>query len=135
MSPEGDGPPIRTLAQAAAWLEGLINVEKRPDWSYARFSLAPIHALLDRLGRPDRSLRILHIAGSKGKGSTALLAEAVLSAAGRRVGTFTSPHLERWTERFRVGGREVDEALLASAVDTTSCSRSGSAGVSTPPTR
>jgi dihydrofolate synthase/folylpolyglutamate synthase len=117
MSPEGDGPPIRTLAQAAAWLESLINVEKRPDWSYARFSLAPIHALLERLGRPDRSLRILHIAGSKGKGSTALLAEAVLSAAGRRVGTFTSPHLERWTERFRVGGREVDEALLASAVD------------------
>jgi dihydrofolate synthase/folylpolyglutamate synthase len=117
MSPEGDGPPIRTLAQAAAWLEGLINVEKRPDWSYARFSLAPVHALLGRLGRPDRGLRILHIAGSKGKGSTALLAEAVLCAAGRRVGTFTSPHLERWTERFRIGGREVDDARLASAVE------------------
>jgi len=117
MAPEGDGPQIRTLTQATAWLEGLINVEKRPDWSYERFSLAPIHALLERLGRPHHGLRVLHIAGSKGKGSTALLAEAVLCAAGRRVGTFTSPHLERWTERYRLDGREVDDARLAATVE------------------
>ena len=41
---------IETEEQAGAWLEGLINVEKRPDWPYRRFSLEPIRALLDALG-------------------------------------------------------------------------------------
>jgi dihydrofolate synthase/folylpolyglutamate synthase len=117
MPSRGHESPIRTLEQAAAWLEGLINVEKRPELSYARFSLAPIRALLERLGRPERDLHVLHIAGSKGKGSSALLAESVLLAAGRRTGTFTSPHLESWTERFRIGGRPVDAGRLAEVVD------------------
>jgi dihydrofolate synthase/folylpolyglutamate synthase len=109
--------PIRNLSDAAAYLEGLIDVEKRPDWPYRRFSLAPIHALLERLGHPERGLSVLHIAGSKGKGSTALYAEAVLRAGGRTTGTFTSPHLESWTERFRIDGRNVSEAALAAAVE------------------
>ncbi|MDJ0864878.1 MAG: Mur ligase family protein [Myxococcota bacterium] len=108
---------IRTLAAAAAWLEGLINVERRPDVSYARLGLEPIRALLARLGDPQRQLSVVHVAGSKGKGSTALHAEAVLRAAGERVGTFTSPHLESWTERFRIDGREVAGPALAAAVE------------------
>jgi dihydrofolate synthase/folylpolyglutamate synthase len=59
---------------------------------------------------------VVHIAGSKGKGSTALMVEAIARAAGERVGTFTSPHLERWTERFRIDGREVAGERLAAAV-------------------
>jgi dihydrofolate synthase / folylpolyglutamate synthase len=109
--------PIRTLDQAAHWLESLLNIEKRPELSYARFSLGPIQALLARLDGPDRGLSVLHVAGSKGKGSVALFAEAILRAAGRRTGTFTSPHLERWTERFRIDGREVADDVLAAAVD------------------
>ena len=108
---------IRSVEDAAAWLEGLINVEQRPDWPYARLGLEPIRVLLERLGNPHHGLSVIHVAGSKGKGSTALLAEAVLTAAGERIGTFTSPHLERWTERFRVGSREVEGPLLAAAVD------------------
>ena len=104
------------LREAEDYLQGLINYERAPSFAGARFSLAPIHALLARLGNPERGLRVLHIAGSKGKGSTALLSEALLGAAGLRTGTFTSPHLERWTERFRVGGREVDGDRLADAV-------------------
>ena len=92
---------IESVEEAGAWLEGLLNVEKRPDWPYARFSLAPIRGLLARLGDPHAGLRAIHVTGSKGKGSTVLLAEAVLSAAGERVGTYTSPHLERWSERVR----------------------------------
>ncbi len=109
--------PLQTVEDAAAWLEGLINVERRPDWPYARLGLGPIRSLLARLDEPQRALSVIHVAGSKGKGSTALLAEAVLQAAGERVGTFTSPHLERWTERFRVGGRDVDDAALVRAVE------------------
>jgi dihydrofolate synthase/folylpolyglutamate synthase len=104
------------LREAEDYLQGLINYERAPSFAGARFSLAPIQALLAKLGNPERGLRVLHIAGSKGKGSTALLSEALLSAAGLRTGTFTSPHLERWTERFRVAGREIDGDRLADAV-------------------
>jgi dihydrofolate synthase/folylpolyglutamate synthase len=110
-------PPIRSEADAAAWLEGLINVEKRPDWPYRRLGLVPVRRLLARLGDPHAGLRVVHVAGSKGKGSTVLLAESVARAAGLRVGAFTSPHLERWTERFRIDGREVAGGRLAAAVE------------------
>jgi len=109
-------PAIRTAKEAAAYLEGLINVEKQPEVPYERLGLEPIRRLLDRLGDPHRDLRVIHIAGSKGKGSTALFVEAICRAAGERVGTFTSPHLERWTERFRLDGQEVAGELLAAAV-------------------
>jgi dihydrofolate synthase / folylpolyglutamate synthase len=105
-----------SLAAAEAWLEGLINLERERAPHRARLSLAPIRALLDRLGSPERGLSVLHVAGSKGKGSTALFAESVLRAAGARVGTFTSPHLERWTERFRIDGEEVAAERLAAAL-------------------
>jgi len=101
---------------ACAYLAGLINVEKERDAPYSRFSLEPIRRLMVRLGDPQRELSVIHLAGSKGKGSTGLMAEALLGAAGERVGTFTSPHLERWTERFRIDGREVSGELLADAV-------------------
>ena len=101
------------LEEARAWLEGLIDVERAPRRRELRLSLEPVTRLLERVGRPERGLSVLHVAGSKGKGSTALFAEAVLAAAGERVGTFTSPHLEHWTERFRIGGREVAAPDLA----------------------
>lgn len=109
--------PIATLEAAEAWLEGLINVERRSDVPYERLGLAPIEALLARAGDPHAGLAALHVAGSKGKGSTALLAEALLCGLGERVGTFTSPHLERWTERFRIEGREVEPERLVAAVE------------------
>jgi dihydrofolate synthase/folylpolyglutamate synthase len=105
------------LAQASAWLESLINVERLPQLPYSRLGLDPIRHLLARVAEPQRDLRVIHIAGSKGKGSTALFAEAILRAGGRRVGTFTSPHLERWTERFRIDGAEVSDDALASVLD------------------
>ncbi|MCH2184365.1 bifunctional folylpolyglutamate synthase/dihydrofolate synthase [Myxococcota bacterium] len=108
---------ITTAAQAGVWLEGLINHEKSGSFRSARLDLAPIEDLMARLGHPQRELSILHVAGSKGKGSVCLLAESMLGAMGERVGTFTSPHLERWTERFRVGGQEVEPDELAVAAE------------------
>jgi dihydrofolate synthase/folylpolyglutamate synthase len=102
---------------AAHFLEGLIDLERTREPRTGRLSLEPIRALLERLDRPERGLVVLHVAGSKGKGSTALLAEALLRAGGVRVGTFTSPHLERWTERFRVDGVEVEQARLDAALE------------------
>ncbi len=108
---------IRTAEQAAEYLTGLINLERDPSIAYERLGLEPIFALLARLGNPERSLSVIHIAGSKGKGSVALFCEAILRALGERVGTFTSPHLESWTERFRVDGEPVSGTKLAAAVN------------------
>jgi dihydrofolate synthase/folylpolyglutamate synthase len=111
-----DRHSLEDLADASAYLEGLINHERRPGFSYARLDLRPIRALLDRLGRPEEALSAIHVAGSKGKGSTCLFAEAILVELGERVGTFTSPHLESWVERFRVDAAPVDEERLVDAV-------------------
>ena len=105
------------MAEASSWLDGLIDRERSRDWSYSRLSLAPMEALLEALGHPERGPSVIHIAGSKGKGSTALFCETILREVGLRVGTFTSPHLQRWSERFRVDGEEVSEARLVRAVE------------------
>jgi len=70
-------------------------------------------ALLDRLGRPQERFRVVHVAGSKGKGSTCAMIAAALTAAGHRVGLFTSPHLHSWRERVAVDGEPVDESSFA----------------------
>jgi dihydrofolate synthase/folylpolyglutamate synthase len=105
-----------TLADAERWLDGLINRERQVRVDYARFGLEAIQTLLARIGSPERGLSVVHVAGSKGKGSTALLVEALLLALGESVGTFTSPHLARWTERFRLDGQEVAGQSLADVV-------------------
>ena len=104
------------LEAAEAWLAGLINVEQMPDMRRARLGLGAISALLERVGNPQHGLPCLHVAGSKGKGSTALFSEALLGALGLRTGVFTSPHLVRWTERFRISGIDVADADLADAL-------------------
>lgn len=109
---------IENATQAATWLESLINFERDPSSRSRRFDLKPIRGLLERIDHPEVGLSIVHVAGSKGKGSTCLFAEGILRAGGERVGTFTSPHLERWTERFRLDGREVGGEDLAHAVET-----------------
>lgn len=68
------------------------------------FKLARMRELLHRLGSPDRLYPIIHITGTKGKGSTAILAGTMLTASGRRVGIFTSPHLEHVEERLCIDG-------------------------------
>jgi dihydrofolate synthase/folylpolyglutamate synthase len=62
--------------------------------------------LLERLGDPHQAVRCVHIAGTNGKGSVGAMLEAALLAAGVRTGFYTSPHLVRFSERFRLDGRE-----------------------------
>lgn len=115
--PSPNAEPLSSFEDATHYLDGLINRERSSDYAYARLDLRPIEALLDAIGRPHERLSVVHVAGSKGKGSTCLFTEAILGALGERVGTFTSPHLESWIERFRIGGREVDAARLVAAVE------------------
>src|ERR671934_1981061 len=83
-------------------------------------SLSRMRRLLDRLGNPQRRLPpVIHVAGTNGKGSTIAFMRAILEAAGLRVHVYTSPHLVRFNERFRLGteggGRLVSDAELADA--------------------
>jgi dihydrofolate synthase/folylpolyglutamate synthase len=73
--------------------------------------------LLERLGNPHEAFRILHLAGSKGKGSTAAMLDAILRVQGYRVGLFTSPHLEHVEERIRVDGEPIGRAELAAQLE------------------
>ena len=107
---------LETLADAERYLDGLINREKKTQYDYERLGLAPIRALLAEVGHPERELRCVLVAGSKGKGTTTLATEALLRGAGLRVGTFTKPHLESWRERFRIDGELVGEGELCAAL-------------------
>ncbi|MBI3786529.1 MAG: bifunctional folylpolyglutamate synthase/dihydrofolate synthase [Deltaproteobacteria bacterium] len=72
------------------------------------FKLERVELALKNLGEPQRQFAAVHIAGTNGKGSVAAMLHAMLSAAGEKVGIYTSPHLVRFTERIRVGEREIE---------------------------
>ncbi len=74
------------------------------------FDLGRMEALLDRLGRPHLAARSVHIAGTKGKGSTSAMIASVLTASGYRTGLYTSPHLHTMRERIQIDGWPVGEA-------------------------
>lgn len=73
-----------------------------------KLGLDTIRELLDRIGNPHKDLRIIHIAGTNGKGSTAAALAAIFHAAGVSAGLYTSPHLHQFTERIRIDTRQLD---------------------------
>jgi dihydrofolate synthase/folylpolyglutamate synthase len=89
-----------------------------------RFGIRPgierVRLLLDRLGNPEHSFRSIHVVGTNGKGSTSAFLSSILSAGGVRNALFTSPHLVRFSERFRIDGCEISgerlETLLPSVL-------------------
>jgi dihydrofolate synthase / folylpolyglutamate synthase len=76
----------------------------------AKLGLERIRAVLEALGNPERAYRVVHVAGTNGKGSTCAMIEAGLRAAGVRTGLFTSPHLIEPTERIQIDGIPVSTA-------------------------
>jgi dihydrofolate synthase/folylpolyglutamate synthase len=83
----------------------------------AKLGLERIDVLLEALDNPQRACRIVHVAGTNGKGSTSAMIESGLRAAGYRTGLFTSPHLVEPTERIQVEGKPVDADRFAAAFD------------------
>ncbi len=82
-----------------------------------KLGLDAMDALLRELGHPERAFAAIHIAGTNGKGSVCAILDAILRAAGRRVGLYTSPHLVSFNERIRVNGGPIDDASLAEGID------------------
>ena len=104
-------------ADALDWLDRHINYE-----AIARagriegLSLDPMRQLVATLGDPQLAFPVIHITGTNGKGSTARIITRLLMAHGLSVGTYTSPHLERYTERIRWNDEEVSEEQFGDTV-------------------
>ena len=103
--------------QAVAWLDSCYGKS-------AKEGLTGIRRLLNKLGNPQNNLKFIHIAGTNGKGSVSAMLDCVLRKSGLSVGLYTSPHLSRYNERYRLNGIEIsDEEFgnemerLKSAVD------------------
>ncbi len=88
------------------------RTRQAPPYSAEVYNLERMSALCARLGNPQNSLQVVHIAGSKGKGSTAAMTAAILQAAGFRTGLYTSPHLHSFRERIRLGGELIPQHRL-----------------------
>jgi dihydrofolate synthase/folylpolyglutamate synthase len=92
----------------------LIGLEATRGWD---LKLERVRAALLRLGSPEQAYPAVLIAGTNGKGSTAAMVHAVLGAAGRRPGLYTSPHLVHFTERIRLGDAEIERDEVVRLVD------------------
>ncbi len=97
-----------SYTDALAWIYGFSDTERTGNFVHDREdNLARERMLLERLGNPQRAYGITHIAGTKGKGSTAAMLAAIIQAAGVRTGLYTQPDLHSFRERMRIDGREM----------------------------
>lgn len=121
-----------TLDEALDFWFRRVDFERKTPQS-GDLKLRNISVLLDRLDNPQRRFRSLHLAGSKGKGSTSALLDAMLRAQGYRVGLFTSPHLISVEERIQVDRQPISPAeLIARLTDIQEASRAPLPGESSP---
>jgi dihydrofolate synthase/folylpolyglutamate synthase len=91
-------------------------------------SLERLQALLAKLDHPEQRLPpVIHVAGTNGKGSTCAFVRAMAEAAGQRVHVYTSPHLVRFNERFRIAGKLVSDEALEDAFEHVECVNAGTA--------
>ena len=96
---------IENYDDAISWLYDRIDYERvRPSGPINPFRLERVERLLQRIGSPHERIPAVHIAGTKGKGSTAAMIDSILQSSGIRSGLFTSPHIEQFEERMRVAG-------------------------------
>ena len=84
-------------------------LERIPMWAAKKNSLEDVRAYLEEMGSPDRGMKIIHVAGTNGKGSVCSYLTSMLTETGYKVGTFISPHLEEIRERFLMNGDLVRE--------------------------
>jgi dihydrofolate synthase/folylpolyglutamate synthase len=101
-----------TYPETVQYLESFINYEKIPVYPYKEsFRLERVKIFLATIDNPQDSLKCLHIAGTKGKGSTCVFVAYILRQAGYRVGLYTSPHLSDFRERIRILNPRTDNRI------------------------
>jgi len=110
---------VGNAAEAMQFLLEFADYEKITSYKYdlQTFDLERVERLMRAVGDPHRAFRSVHIAGTKGKGSTAAMLQAILTEAGLKTGCFTSPHLVRLEERMTIDGEMMPEEELVALVN------------------
>jgi len=93
------------------------SLTKATRYSAEQFDLARMQALVERLEHPERTFPIIHIAGTKGKGSVAAMCQSMLTSEGYRTGLYTSPHLHDYAERIQIDGHLIPHDELVALVE------------------
>ncbi len=110
---------VRTYEQAIEFLLGRINYERVTGIAFSSddHKLARMQRLLEQIGNPHDGLKVVHVAGTKGKGSTSAMAAAILTASGQKTGLYTSPHVSAFEERMVVDGTPPSPAHFVDLVN------------------
>ncbi len=95
-----------TYDETLTYIHGALKFGKK-------LGLHNIGFLLKLMGNPQKNLRFVHVAGTNGKGSTSAFIEGILAQAGYKTGLYTSPYIQRFTERIRIGKDEISREELA----------------------
>jgi dihydrofolate synthase/folylpolyglutamate synthase len=105
--------------QALDYLYSFVDysLKKAAELAKADFNLDRMRDLMALLGNPEQKYPIIHVAGTKGKGSTSALMASALTAAGYKIGLYTSPHLQDYCERIQVDGESVSHVQLVELVE------------------
>jgi len=105
--------------QALDYLYSFVDysLKKSSELAKANFNLDRMRALMVLLGNPEQKYPSLHVAGTKGKGSTSALMAAALKAGGYKTGLYTSPHLQDYVERIQIDGQPIPHAELVELVE------------------
>ncbi|HEY6941354.1 bifunctional tetrahydrofolate synthase/dihydrofolate synthase [Dokdonella sp.] len=120
------------MATQPAGLADWLDYQQRLHPRAIELGLDRVREVWRRLGAPAPAPLVVVVGGTNGKGSTVAFLEAMLAADGRRVGAYTSPHLQRYNERVRVAGEEVDDRLLVDAFARIEAARLATAGPADP---
>ncbi len=108
-----------TYQEALQYLSQFIDFEKKDSYSYnLSFKLDRMRMLCSLLGDPQVGMKSIHVAGTKGKGSTAAIIQSILMVSGFRVGLYTSPHLVSFRERIRIGDEIISEEDVCAHLGT-----------------
>lgn len=119
------GTGVRTFKAALNFLDSLVNYESRGTFGYnsTNFNLSRMNRLLSALGNPHRKFKSAHIAGTKGKGSTAAMLAAMLRNCDFKVGLYSSPHILSVRERVAVNDALIPERQFTRLMDQISKAR------------
>jgi len=118
VEPRNAAGGVNTYAKALRFLSSLCDFERLRIVRYntQNFDLDRMRTLLRRLGNPQDEFKSVHIAGTKGKGSTCAMIASMLQACGYKVGLYTSPHLTDLRERIQINGQMISQADFARLV-------------------
>ncbi len=106
-----------TYREALDYLNSFIDYEQKSAYDYTSFKLDRMIRIASALGDPQNAVRAIHVAGTKGKGSTSAIIQSILRAAGKRVGLYTSPHLVSFRERIRINDALISEEDIGRLMD------------------